>query len=148
MRCPDCSKFVSMDNGEPEVSNVDTNFSEGEITVTCEIHHTRNCADCGTELKSIDETAEASCRLNEFADYGSLKVVDHQKIAKDINDGKISIEAEDEGAEAEESGGGRYAKNMIAVRVPITVSFIYNGKVFKHSVECVTENPASAYEEC
>ena len=46
MRCPDCNKFVSFD--DPEVELVDVDISEDNVFVT--VHITLNCGECGTAL--------------------------------------------------------------------------------------------------
>lgn len=48
MRCPDCSKFVGLEEGEPEVDDLDVG-ADGVVTASVRI--VRTCAECGTELK-------------------------------------------------------------------------------------------------
>jgi|SRR3990172_3127376 len=48
MRCPDCNKFVSFDEIEPEVN--DLSISE-DGTIDAEVRIVNACADCGMELK-------------------------------------------------------------------------------------------------
>lgn len=57
MRCPDCSKFVSMDMSYPELeSNLE--FDTEMQTVTGTVRIERNCAECGTPLKEGQLDAE------------------------------------------------------------------------------------------
>lgn len=56
MRCPDCNKFVSYANDEePEI---DTEEIDGVGNYTIEVRLPKNCAECGTELKSNSFTFE------------------------------------------------------------------------------------------
>ncbi len=69
MRCPDCNKFASMDFSDPELEgdiDVDVVYEKnaagvgvGSGTVKCEVHLTRVCADCGTDLKEANLELEA-----------------------------------------------------------------------------------------
>ena len=50
MRCPDCNKFVSFDEADPEVNTLGID-EDGQVNAEVRIVNT--CADCGTELKEI-----------------------------------------------------------------------------------------------
>ena len=54
-RCPDCAKFVGLE--EPEEASIEDSGCEGGH-VTVEVHMTRNCAECGTEMKESYLTYE------------------------------------------------------------------------------------------
>ena len=49
-RCPDCSKFVSLEAQEPEVDSSDV---DGD-TVTGTVRLILTCAECGTEMKEAN----------------------------------------------------------------------------------------------
>lgn len=80
MRCPDCSKFVSMENGEPEFSgfevSVDGDADSFSVTITGEVHLDRNCADCGTTLKAADYSIDQDITMDE------VTVVDEDKVKR------------------------------------------------------------------
>src|SRR4029077_1202759 len=52
MRCPDCNKFVGYD--EPNTENIEVEIDEEEGTVTVQGELTLPCAECGTDLKSLN----------------------------------------------------------------------------------------------
>lgn len=60
MRCPNCNKFVSFDEQEPEVSN----DSDEGASISTDVRIVNACAECGEELKeytfdvSVDFDAE------------------------------------------------------------------------------------------
>lgn len=54
MRCPDCSKFVSFDEPEPELNSVELDGS----TLRASVRVVLKCADCGNELKDAEIEAE------------------------------------------------------------------------------------------
>lgn len=54
-RCPDCAKFVSLEQGEPEVNEL--TLDDGMITATVRIANC--CAECGTEVTEADLEWEA-----------------------------------------------------------------------------------------
>jgi hypothetical protein len=53
-RCTDCNKFVSLEDGDVDVSNEDT--SDEQVTV--EVRIVQTCADCGTDMKEASLTIE------------------------------------------------------------------------------------------
>lgn len=58
MRCNNCNKFVSQDEGDPELSNEE--ISEGHVTAECRI--VQNCQECSTELKDYTFNIELSTK--------------------------------------------------------------------------------------
>jgi len=154
MRCPDCSKFVSMDNGEPEANDLEVSHQSGSFEVTGNCRHTRNCADCGTELKQCDHDFSDQVELCSFEGWDAL-TSEQQTSVQSWLDGGNEVEVQDGGIEVEESGGGRYKKNMIqlAWNYSLEIEFepeaqemapiklVYNGSM-------TSEAAASNYEEC
>lgn len=49
MRCPDCNKFVSNEDGEPEPESPEINGHQVDLDVRRVIL----CAECGTDLKEV-----------------------------------------------------------------------------------------------
>lgn len=59
MRCPDCSKFVSFEEGEPEVESEELDAQEdGSYSVTVEAVFKDLCGECNTELREGRFTLE------------------------------------------------------------------------------------------
>jgi hypothetical protein len=133
MRCPDCQKFVSLetelDNG---VSDDHLEVSTEGFTLQFEIHIARNCGECGQMLKettlqfSVDEKPEG------WAD----KVKD-----LDLNDADVDFDDPEE----TESGGGRYAKNLIGASVSYKINI---GDVILYEGSAEDSVAASEFEEC
>jgi len=136
MRCPDCQKFVSMDTaGADECVDVSIEIDSLEnstVSVACEVRVTRVCADCGTELKEltfdIEETLEVTLAGRKLTE-------------DELN----SLHASLDDVDTSESGGGRYAKNIISFDGTIEV---YLDKVMVGSVKVGDSAAASAFEEC
>ncbi len=115
MRCPDCAKFVGMENGDPEVNLLEVGEVEeggSSCTVTAEVSLVRNCADCSTELKRADLDTEVVVEL------GDNKAKCESPKAKD---GQHELSVSELSCEATESGGGRYAKNLIGFELDFKV---------------------------
>ena len=157
MRCPDCGKFVSMDNADPEVSSLEAELDGESIKVCCSVRAVRTCADCSTELKSLDLELEETLEIAALSGYAELaeenRTVLQELLAGEIEGGEIEVEVEEGGAETDESGGGRYKKNLLTTTVTadVTVTCTHpSGTNFtvEGQVELSEENPASAYEEC
>lgn len=146
MRCPNCQKFVSMENGEPQVSSVEASLSGDSINITAEAEHTRNCADCGTELKSLGISFEGNVSLSDFEKPSEMTDADFEKWKSGLK--KAECEIDEDGSDSDESGGGRYAKNMIGVVVDYTLKVTSKKITVEKSGQLREENPASAYDEC
>lgn len=101
-RCPDCNKFVGLETQDPEVNDIDVS----ETSIILEVRVTRNCADCGTEMKSNDFSTEVDLP-QEWIDAHGLNEDGTER------DGHGEWEVEEGSSSQYESGGGRYAKNMV-----------------------------------
>jgi hypothetical protein len=112
MRCPDCNKFVGLEMADPEVESIEVS-EDGTVTAT--VHIVRNCAECGTELKSAD--LEMECEVDVSGHDGSEEEEGESK-------GKVEHElsVEETGIEAIEEGGGRYQKSYFGAKVTFELS--------------------------
>lgn len=155
-RCPDCNKFVSMENGEPEFNSLEAMLQNGDVFVTASVRSIRNCADCGTEMKSLDVEMEENISIETFDGFKELSDKDKAKLLKfaEEEDETLELEADEGDTSMDESGGGRYKKNMITTvaRGDITLTWdrrAHGGEVkLTTTVELSSENAASEFEEC
>lgn len=119
MRCPDCNKFVSNEEAEPEVDSVE--YVDGSVTASVRIHN--DCAECGTEL------SEATLDLEQDISDEIEKHV----CAKREAEQEPEFEVSEDGAErTSRSGyykkgvwvpsGGRYAKTFYGAEIQATVT--------------------------
>lgn len=131
MRCPDCSKFVSMDTEtEPDVRE-DWNGSKGEGSVDVRIVNC--CAECGNELKEANF---------EFTiDVSDLK--HDPPLSDDVKDN--STLDVDVSRTHRVQGAGRGAKTFYGVEVSWKV-LSSDGDVLAEGTED-DECPASAMDE-
>jgi hypothetical protein len=114
MRCPDCRKFVSFEESEPEINELQV---DADGNVTANVHITNNCADCSQELTEANFDMEA----------------DHTDDCKEHVGKGHELSIEDNGCErTERSGyfdkgqfkaaGGRYAKHFYGVELSYTIT--------------------------
>jgi hypothetical protein len=68
-RCPDCMKFVMLQQETPEVQDVSVD-SDGNVTVNVRVYLT--CGDCGTEMKEYNFSGDAD------ADGASDHAIEHR----------------------------------------------------------------------
>ncbi len=158
MRCPDCSKFVSLENNEPEINDLSlTHNGEGQFAVTLDCRHVRACAECSTELKSIDISEELNPTIQEFDGFDALSEAQKASIIEALDSGEIEVDCDEGDVNVEESGGGRYKKNLITVTVGANLTLEFTPEVtaeenekitLTHAIEFKSENAASYYEEC
>ena len=75
-RCPDCNKFVSIEQEDPEwdpeVEADDLAGTRQTGRVTGEVRLALSCADCGTELAEATQEAEIAFTLEHEAEPGCL----------------------------------------------------------------------------
>lgn len=148
MRCPDCNKFVGMENGDPQMDSIEATIDGGKISISANATATRNCADCSTELKSLSLDFEAELELKDFPKFNDLSETDKAKFQAALDAGTLDLNVEDAGGEMEESGGGRYAKNMITTKFSYSVSAKAGDLELVYEGELSSENAASEFEEC
>lgn len=133
MRCPDCNKFVSLDTmiEEQQIDMDVSTVTDGKhLEATCTVHVSRNCADCGQELKATDFEVE----LTDVAVEGDpIKPEDFEEV-------ECQLEVSED-----ESGGGRYQKNMIGFSGTATFKL---GERVLATVEVKDSTAASNFEEC
>lgn len=155
-RCPDCNKFVSLENGEPEFNSCEATLQNGDVLVTVSMRSIRNCADCGTEMKSLESEMEENIPIENFDGFKELSDEDKTKLLKfaEEDDETIELEAEENEASMDEAGGGRYAKNMITTTAKVDVSLTWDRRahggevILTHTLDLTSENAASEFEEC
>lgn len=153
MRCPDCSKFVSMENSDPEVNDISVVYNgDHTFTVTAEVRLVRACADCGTELKDRTAYLEDTIKLSEFSVDGNGILITKEEqdaIHTAMDTLAADPDVEDCGdATVDESGGGRYAKNMLTLTMSAVVSITVNGVTYEGGIKFTDEAGASEYDEC
>lgn len=147
-RCPYCNKFVGLENAEPQVNSVETEFSNGRLHITLDYEHARQCADCGSDLKSVCDTAEADMVLEDLDGWTALSEKEQKKLLKDLKAGKVEFGDQCD-AEAEESGGSRYQANVVTKRFTVEAITVGKGDAAKKlSAELTADHNASEYEEC
>lgn len=153
MRCPDCNKFTSLESQDPEVNSIEARLNESIIEITADVHHARNCADCGQELKALDIQPEINIQLSELTGWDKLSKEDQQRIKSAAKSGSgIELEVDTDDSSYDESGGSRYAKNLITVSVDATLKIIVaKGKlqaiIIQHKFSLIEEHSAGEYEE-
>lgn len=153
MRCPDCNKFTGLETQEPECNNIEAEWDSpgpegaGDVRINADGRTCRNCADCGTELKALDWEAEDTVQIDQMDEFNALSDEDKKECVAALRDGTAEVSVEEQGTECDESGGGRYKKNMITSRVNYRMEIAWNGKSISHTGDVYSENAASEFEE-
>jgi hypothetical protein len=135
MRCPDCNKFVSL---ETEITDTDASIDsieEDTVEITVTVHVSRNCADCGQELKCFDFEDQYTVTLP-----GPIAEAQADDLSVEVN------------VEEKETGGGRYAKNLIGYSGNVNLLLPREssplGSRLLASLSVGNTEAASNYEEC
>lgn len=152
MRCPNCNKFVSLETQDPCCDEIDIEFSktaadDGTFTVTASGTTDRNCADCGDLMKQVSWDMEAEIELSDVKGFDELEDEAKKTLVEAIELGTAEHKVEEQGTSAEESGGGRYKKNIITSTVEYFVEINYGELKLTQAGNMSVENAASEFEE-
>jgi hypothetical protein len=151
MRCPDCNKFVSYDEPQCEVQNVECDNDSVRASVTIQL----NCQDCGGTLK--DAEIEAETEIEHECKPKAEREKDW-KSAPDYKDGDEQYQLESDGdpegtnrMETKDRHGkpiksARYMKSFYGFTLESEVLCRKCGETF--SVTTEGEEQASAFNEC
>jgi hypothetical protein len=138
-----------MENGDVNVDSLEATFADGGVDVIFDVSHSRNCAECGMELKNTSQQVEGRFELEDVDGWKALPQEEKDRLLAALEDGTAEMGAEKAGTDVDESGGGRYKKNVITLRVEVCFGVnSKKGKVFKFAREFEAEVAASEYEEC
>jgi hypothetical protein len=143
VRCPDCNKFTGLENADPQVDEQTADFRDGLLSLQYSVTMSRECAECSQEMKSYSGDAEQDIEVDAIPGYGDLP----KEVQEGLIDGSIDVDVSvNESSEVEESGGGRYAKNIITTTVTCdyTLTFSHSGKEYKLEGQEKLECSASA----
>lgn len=127
-RCPDCNKFVSYDEQEPDV-NIDVvpNADHTSLVISGTVTVTLPCAECGTELKTYEFEVEKEVDVEGLTDESSI----------DFND--------DASFTSRSEGKGRGTRTFYGYELNIDIT------VDEKSLDTVhlsDDAQASSFEEC
>lgn len=131
-RCPDCNKFASIEEEEPEVESIDIN--DGQISASVRI--TNNCAECGTEM------TEAQLEIEDQLESSLLEK---------HHGNKHEMSIEEDGVERDQrtEGKGRGLRTFYGARITykVTCSCSKNDTPI-HEGELYDDVQASSMDEC
>lgn len=105
--CPSCNKFCALETQEPEVNSYDVDGHNGGGTVTCEARVVRTSECCYEEMK------EFNYELEESFEHDCPKAGEDEEPTYSVEEPDLNVD---------ESGGGRYQKNMITCWGTATVT--------------------------
>lgn len=115
MRCPDCNKFVGLEEADPEVDSIDVD-DEGNVAI--EVRITNNCADCGMELReatfSLEHDHSEDCK--EHKGVGHELSIDEDGAERTSRSGFF-----DKKKNQFVSAGGRYSKTFYGAEVGYSI---------------------------
>lgn len=140
-RCPDCTKFVSLDQGDPEVNSIEIDDS-GHITAN--VRAVLNCSECSTEMKDYDFTTELD--PDEIVEHVQMHQDAGEEFELSIEEG--SSEAEDRYENKDRHGkpitNPRYQRHYLGYSLDVKVTCSC-GEEF--DVTITDEEMASSFNE-
>lgn len=114
MRCPDCNKFVSLEEGDAEVNDLAVG-EDGNVSVQVRIANC--CAECGQELKE----ANFDCEQDHTEECKGHQGEGHE-LAIEENSSERTSRSGYFKAGKWVSAGGRYAKTMYGFSLTYTIT--------------------------
>lgn len=100
MRCPDCNRFVSFEEQEPEINEM---ALHEDGLVKCEVRIVNACQDCGTELTE----SQVDLEYDAGDDIETHKIECLHREAWEVKEDYDGIEIVEEGAERENRTEGK-----------------------------------------
>lgn len=110
MRCPDCNKFVSNEEREPDSVDLDI---DDDGNVSGEVEIVNECAECGTDLRS------ASLDLEADSPFTAEEIEEHRKAHPGCTG--FDVEADDPERTSRTEGKGRGCRTFYGVTIHATV---------------------------
>lgn len=133
MRCPECKRFVSVEQGDPTDGLV---LEINEEAVTGEVHLTIICAECNTELAEADVEVEMPFKLEHVGECGPDELTGIQPV--------VTMSDETAIADDRYEGKGRGTRHFYGADVEATVTCLTCDA--KTVVESHVEQQASFFE--
>ena len=136
-RCPDCNKFVGLEQGDPEVTVNSDMLTSLEDLIEGDVRLVLNCADCGSEM------AEATVQFEAAVNPPGEKETPH-KWKKDC-----SVDVSEDGAEPIDRYDGkpgtpmRYQRHWYGADVTLTLECSCG---WKGTASGLAEEQAGAFE--
>jgi phage FluMu protein Com len=151
MRCPDCNKFVSYDEPQCEVGNVELDGDTVRANVTVQL----NCQDCGGTLKDAEIEAETEfqheCKpkaeLNkDWKPDAEYKKGDDQYEVESDGSAEGTNRTETKDRHGKPIKSSRYMKSFYGFTLESEIKCRKCGEVFSVTIE--GEEQASSFNEC
>lgn len=119
-RCPDCSKFVSLNQEEPEENSAFEIDAEGEITG--ELRAVLTCAECGTEMKDTTfDFSETPDEIAEHLDEATKRAFDADSVEPEVHELTVNGAAYDSTERYSDNKYYRARRHYYGVRAEISV---------------------------
>lgn len=122
MRCPDCSKFVSLDTeSDPEI----TLSIDDEGVVTGSVRITNNCQECSQELTeaNFDVELDFSAEVLEHREsFSKEEQKDHDSLDLEDDGGSRVDEYQTKDRNGKQIKSARYQKHLYGAEVEVTVT--------------------------
>lgn len=146
MRCPDCNKFVSYDEGtDPEINSEDLQINEDGISgvVTGEVRVVLPCAECGTELKEWN--GEFEMEFEHECDGKNEIGEEEEKFEIEEVNASFSSRMEDKDRKGRQIKNHRYMKTYYGADITADIKCNKCGETI--TLEGHVEEQASGFDE-
>jgi hypothetical protein len=111
--CPSCNKFAGLELQDPEVNSVE--FDAENKSVAVDVRIVRNSSCCGDEMKEYTFNTDAELPAEIAKKMDELALANPDGSSDDF-------EAEEDGCDQLEEGGGRYAKSYYGYTLNVKVT--------------------------
>jgi hypothetical protein len=138
-RCESCQRFVSLEQGEPEVEGLEVDAA-GEV-VTGSVRLSLICADCGQELKEAQ--VDLSIAIEGLAEHASA-CAESGQAEVEVDDISPEDRLMDRDRKGRKITRARFMKHLWGARVVVTVTC---GCGETWEAEGLVEESASGFDE-
>lgn len=152
-RCSSSNKFASYDEPEASIEGEEMNGS----TYSAEVRIMRPCSECGEEMAETNLNPEADVECQNCGEECPGHALDAEGEiipGEQLKPGELSykepeapeFEIVSSEVEVDESGGGRYKKNVFTATVTAEIKCLCCGESVEPSVSAEDSCPASGFD--
>lgn len=121
MRCPDCNKFVGLDEADPELD-----LSVEDAVVSGTVRIVRTCAECGQELKEASFDVEVDLS-DDLTPIGEGESATYEGVEFDLveEDAQMTSRTQTHDRNGKPIKNSRYMRSYYGAEVTVKVKATY-----------------------
>ena len=142
--CSQCNKLASLENQEPEVSDLEVSGDENGFNVSCSVRIVRVSACCGDEMKETTMELQTESKWSEFTG-GVVHDGEGHELSVDEDSSEITERTQNKDRHGRPIKSARYMTSYIGAQVTARVKCECGE--FEETVDLSDDVAASSFDE-